>query len=120
MLMIERVEEVQDSIAAYAKDYETVSELIDGILTGDIELFLGGTRIFMNITDIFPDSNHLQKILHDLEVYQIELRREIRDVLDMDEEEQTGIITGKRQAVEVYPKADYRRHVQEEKEDDLK
>lgn len=120
MLMIDKVEEVEDSIATYAEDYEKVSLLLSGIKSGDIQMYLGGEKIFMEITEIFPDSNHLEKIKHDLEVYLIELRKEIRDVLDMDEEEQTGAVTGKKDTVAVYPKSDYRRHIQEDKEDDLK
>ena len=120
MLMVDKVEEFEDSIASYAKDYEKVSLLLNGIKSGDIQLYLGGEKIFMEITEIFPDSNHLEKIKHDLEVYLIELRREIRDILDLDEEEATGIVTGKKTIVEAFPKCDYRRHIQEDKEDDLK
>ena len=120
MLMVKEVTEVKDSIAGYAEEYETVSRLIEGIENGDIQIYLGENTTFMEITDIFPDSNHLEKVKNDLEVYLIELRKEIRDVLDMDEEEQTGAVTGKKDTVAVYPKSDYRRHIQEDKEDDLK
>lgn len=118
-------EKIDDSLAGYAEEYENVKQLINDLTEGATLCVHTEDGVYACLDELFPGTSgsYKDKLKDELQVYLIELRQEIRDILDEDEELQTGTITGRRQEVQtdsVFPKNDYRRHTQEDKEDDLK
>lgn len=125
MLEVLGVSEIADSLKDYAEEYENVQGLIRDMEEGALICVDRGDGVYTDIRDVFPDHNYHEKMLNDLQVYLIEIRKKIRDKLDADEMEQTGTVTQKPSETAdaymgVYPKNDYRRHSPEDKEDDLK
>lgn len=118
-------ESIDDSLAGYVEEYEKVKRLIRDIKEGATLCVDKGDGVYASLDELFPDTcgSYIDKLKDDLQVYLIELRQEIRDILDEDEELQTGVVSGKKennQPATVFPKNDYRRHTQEDKGDDLK
>lgn len=124
MIEVLKVLDAQDSVAVYAQEYEQIKKLLSGMEKEAHLIIDVGAGGFFDIDDIFSESHHLERIRDDLEVYLIELRKEIRDILNEDEETQTGVVSQKTEPIappgSILPKNDYRRHTQEDKEDDLK
>ena len=124
-----KAEEMNESeLTAYTMDYLTVRELVrDMEEKQDVTLCVYIPKEgYTDLGTFFPDHTgiYLNRILNDLKVYMIELRREIRDILDMDEIEATGTVTGDPEKLKQYepeplviPKNDYRRHGQEVKDE---
>lgn len=124
MLEVLKVADAEDSIRVYAAEYERIKQLLASMESEAHLIIDVGAGGFVDVDDIFSESHHLERIKDDLEVYLIELRKEIRDILNEDEETQTGTVSEKTEPIappgSIYPKNDYRRHTQEDKEDDLK
>lgn len=66
-------------------DYELVKRIVSDLNSGKASLQIIGPAGDIQATDIFPEMEH--RFVTDCEAYLIDLRRQIRDMLQVDEAE---------------------------------
>lgn len=107
-------EETPSELMEMAKAYTKTKDALKALERGSSDLTIDDGNRAIPLSEIF-DSDRMDKItMKELSVYLIELRKEIRDILEQDEEEQLKIVITDPVPLPVsyetpVPKNDYRR-----------